>query len=247
MISKRNLLRAGILGAAGLSIAAPKLVLPANAQATPASGQSGAERYVAWLKRFEQFETQSRAVVPHQVAVPVPASLTGTEDNLLGPFYRPGAPTIYSISAPHEPGVMMIISGRLWSSATRQPIPGGVIHIWRADMNGRYDNSDPRHPPKPDVFVNRGIIYTDINGAYAYITVHPGKYWNLNQYRPPHIHYMVFADGHVPLITQLYFDGEPENKIDPFIKQSLIIKLSKQQSYGKTIEVGTFDIVLDPL
>jgi protocatechuate 3,4-dioxygenase beta subunit len=79
------------------------------------------------------------------------------------------------------------------------------------------------------------------------MTIHPGKYLNGSQYRPPHIHYMVYADGHQPLTTQLYFDGEPDNKIDPFIKKSLIIKLSKQQRYGQTFEVGEFDIVLDPL
>lgn len=241
------MLRTGLTAVTGLALASTQLVLPASAQSTPPSGQSGADLYVHWLNRFGAFETRSRPVVPHQSMPPLPASLAATEDNIEGPFYRPGAPTRYTIISPYEPGTMMVISGRVWSTATRKPIPGAVLHIWQADMNGRYDNSDPNSPSKPGVFVNRGILYTDINGGYEYQTVHPGKYLNGSQYRPPHIHYMAFADGHLPLTTQLYFDGEPDNKIDPFIKKSLIIKLDTQQRYGKTFEVGEFNIVLDPL
>jgi len=41
------------------------------------------------------------------------------------------------------------------------------------------------------------------------------------------------------------FEGDPFNKVDPFIKQSLIIKMKKVTVGSGTFELGQFDIVLD--
>jgi protocatechuate 3,4-dioxygenase beta subunit len=62
-------------------------------------------------------------------------------------------------------------------------------------------------------------------------------------WRPPHIHYRVQA-GMKSLITQLYFEGDPHQEKDQFIKKELIIKLSKQKKGEVEYETGTFDIVL---
>jgi catechol 1,2-dioxygenase len=50
----------------------------------------------------------------------------------------------------------------------------------------------------------------------------------------------VSAPGHRPLTTQLYFDGDPYNKVDPFIRPELVMKLGDEQ--GR--KAARFDFVL---
>jgi len=190
------------------------------------------------------------AVPPAQPIVPAtvhPQPFSVTEDNIEGPYYRAGAPTRFAITQPYEPGVAMVISGRVWGFDTKKPIANAVLHIWQADEKGHYDNDDDQHPPAIDEFINRGIIFTDAQGRYEYQTIHPGAYQiGPKAWRPSHIHYMVLAPGYQTLTTQLYFDGDPHNASDRFIKQSLIIKLLKPKRHSKTFETGVFDIVLKP-
>ena len=61
------------------------------------------------------------------------------------------------------------------------------------------------------------------DGSYSFKTIIPGHYLNGSQYRPAHIHVTVTAAGHKSLTTQLYFEGDPYNSIDPFIEDSLIM------------------------
>jgi catechol 1,2-dioxygenase len=45
------------------------------------------------------------------------------------------------------------------------------------------------------------------------------------QYRPAHIHVKVSAPGFQTITTQLYFEGDKYNAIDPFIHASLIMPI----------------------
>ena len=69
------------------------------------------------------------------------------------------------------------------------------------------------------------MVRTDAKGAYRFETIIPGHYLNGPQYRPAHIHVKVHVGGSELLTTQLYFEGDPYNDVDPFIKQALIMKL----------------------
>ena len=89
------------------------------------------------------------------------------------------------------------------------------------------------------------LIITDDMGAYEYETIHPGAYQiGPNAWRPPHIHYLVRASGYRELITQLYFRGDPHQREDQFIRQSLIIDLREERTTRGTYKTGTFDIIL---
>jgi catechol 1,2-dioxygenase len=231
---------AGLASLAGL--AAGKLVLAGGAKPTPQSGD--AEDYVDFLNR-KGGVALAAAAAPAATSLVLPRSVQPTEPNIIGPYYRPGAPTRYTILSPYEPGTVMLIRGRVWGYDTKAPIANAPIHVWQANDQGRYENDpDPENPPAE--FVNRGIIFTDAQGAYEYLTIHPGRYLNGNQYRPSHVHYLLDVPGYRKLITQLYFKGDPYNGIDPFIRKSLIIDLQSEQRYGKTFESGVFDIVLRP-
>jgi protocatechuate 3,4-dioxygenase beta subunit len=239
--SRRDFLKRGvILGAGGTG-----LLLAASAQPTEASGDLG--HYADYLRQGLQGQGQGPAAGP----VPVqgqaqPANWNLTETNILGPYHRAGAPFRAKITPPLEPGTVLLISGRVWAQDTRQPLANCLIDVWQANAQGRYDNDDPANPPAATLFRNRARLVTDENGYYEYETIHPGAYQiGPNAWRPPHIHYWVRHAGYRSLVTQLYFQGDPHQQADQFIRQSLIIPLAMQQLPGnRQYKRGTFNIIL---
>jgi catechol 1,2-dioxygenase len=227
-VSRRDFMAAGLA-----AVGAGGLVLRAGAQPTPEAGDLAEYAKVLWAR---------------DKSMPAaPARLVATEDCILGPYHRQGAPYRAKVTPPLEPGVVLLISGRVWAIDKRKPLPAARLDIWQANARGRYDNDDPRNPPRKDLFVNRARVVTDETGAYEFETIHPGPYQiGANEWRPSHIHYLVAAPGYRPLVTQLFFKGDPHNKTDAFIKDSLIIELGKRKIGDATIEVGTFDVVLEP-
>ena len=157
-----------------------------------------------------------------------------TEDNILGPFYKSGAPFENDLAAGLD-GELMLIQGTVFGCDCVTPLVGAVVDIWQADSDGAYDNSG---------FVLRGKIETDADGRYAFYTVKPGWYLNGDQFRPAHIHYKVSHPDGVALTTQLYFEGDPYIPIDPFVKDSLVIPLAPGDVNGNQGLIGTFDVVL---
>lgn len=227
--SRRDFVRQGCLG---LAVAgAGGLVLRAGVAPTPSSGSLG---------DYARFLAQANDQVPQPAA-----KWAATEDNILGPYYRSGAPFRAKITPPLEAGKVLLVSGRVWGIDTRKPLKGAILDIWQANAEGRYDNDDPKNPPAKDVFKNRARLLTDENGYYEYETVHPGPYKiGPTAWRPSHIHYLVRADGYKTLVTQLYFKDDPHNKTDDFIKASLIIEPRPVKVAAGSYESGVFDIVL---
>jgi protocatechuate 3,4-dioxygenase beta subunit len=223
--------------ALGLAVVggAGEFLLQPQARATPSSGTLGS--YAAFL------DAEARGLVaPEKLAEP---KWQATEDNILGPYYRAGSPFRGKVTPPLEPGKVMHIKGRVWGLDTKRPLAGVVLDIWQANDKGRYDNDDPKNPPKEGVFVNRTRLLTDEHGYYEFETVHPGRYQiGDKEWRPAHIHYLVRHPKYKQLVTQLYFEGDPYNKTDSFIKPSLIIGLKPVKTPGGVYHSGTFDIVL---
>jgi protocatechuate 3,4-dioxygenase beta subunit len=235
--SRRTFLRQSLLG---LGVAtASGLTLKAGAQPTESSGGLGS--YGDYLTN------QGESIDAPPAEADLSSKWTATEPNILGPFHRTNAPYRGKITPPLEPGTVLLIAGTLWGLDTQKPLPGVTLDIWQANIQGRYDNDDPLNPPAPDIFLNRARVLTDEHGRYEYETIHPGAYkTSPTTWRPPHIHYLVRAKGYKPLITQLYFSGDPHQAKDAFIHQSLIIDLEHLKRDQTTYEVGTFDIILAP-
>ncbi len=201
------------------------LVLPAMARPTEAAGVP--EDYL----RFVTTSTE-----PPQAP---------TADNVTGPFHRPGAPFRAKLNPPLEPGTPLVINGRVWGADTRRPLPGATLDIWHADASGEYDNSDPDDPPPAGLYRNRARLIADESGYYEYETIHPGHYpLTDEQLRASHIHYLIRYPGYRALVTQLFFEGDPHNDTDPFVKDPLIITLKTIKAARGVFETGTFDIVL---
>lgn len=146
-----------------------------------------------------------------------------TEDNIEGPYYRPGAPMRADFRDPGMPGTHLTLTGRVLAADCAAPIAGALLDVWQANAAGQYDN-DGHAPVRADQFVLRGKITTDAQGAFRLDTIVPGRYLNGDDYRPAHIHVKLSAPGRGLLTTQLYFHDDPYNSRDPWIRSSLIMR-----------------------
>jgi catechol 1,2-dioxygenase len=225
-LSRRNFLRTSASGLASLGVAG--LVLRADAAPTAASGEAG---------EFQKYLAGER--IP---PLPEKGPEKLTEDNILGPFHRPGAPFRAKITPPAEPGQILVIRGRVWGHDTRRPLAGAVLDIWQANHEGKYDYEGPLADAPGELFKYRARVTADETGFYEYETIHPGYYTG----RTKHIHYLVKHPGYKELVTQLYFKGDPRNASDRFYRESLAVDIVAEERGGVTIELGVFDIVLAP-
>ncbi len=175
-----------------------------------------------------------------------------TESEILGPFYRFGAPFRSRLAGPDEPGDRLVLTGTVFSSDCRTLLPRALIEVWQANHAGLYDTNKPGNFTDATTFQLRGMLYTNEKGQYEIETIVPGRYPippnlpGLEKYvgltRPAHIHFRVMESLHVPVTTQLYFKGDPFIANDPWAghKRSLAIDLKQD---GK-LRRGVFDIVL---
>jgi catechol 1,2-dioxygenase len=171
-----------------------------------------------------------------------------TENTTAGPVYRKGAPWRTRLCSPGEPGDALAIVGTVTRQDCRS-LAETTLDVWQTNARGWYSNllglSDPA---KPGTFHLRGRMLTDHEGRYRFDTVVPGRYpffWPFT--RPCHIHMIVTHPSCKTLTTQIFFEGDPYNRWDPWWKSSLTIHLDAHaESDGRRISVGTFDIVLEP-
>ena len=175
-----------------------------------------------------------------------------TERDIIGPFYRFGAPFQTKLAGPNEPGERLVISGTTYSSDCRSRLPNTLIEIWQANKAGLYDTVKPGNFTEHVDFHLRGMMLTDQQGNYEFETIMPGRYPvppnlpGLEKYagltRPAHIHFRVSESLHVPLTTQLYFKDDPFIAKDPWAsrKPSMAIGLKQDGSLLR----GTLNIVL---
>jgi len=175
-----------------------------------------------------------------------------TAQDIIGPFYRFGAPFQTKLLGPDEPGQRLIVAGTVYGSDCRTRLPNTLIEVWQANDAGLYDTDKPGNFTERNAFRLRGMMLTDQQGNYEFETIVPGRYPippnlpGLEKYagltRPAHIHFRVSESLHVPLTTQLYFRDDPFIAKDPWAgrKPSSAITLKQE---GKFLR-GAFDIVL---
>lgn len=166
-----------------------------------------------------------------------------TSTEVLGPFFRKGAPNNTTLRIPGEPGFPLRVAGKV-SNTKGQKVQGVKIDIWQADHAGLYDVQGYRYRTK---------LLVDTASEYAIETIMPGHYDD----RPAqHIHYMISAPGHKTLITQAYFatdpffDGDPDKnyrKRNMVSSRELIRTVSLYEAPGQPRAAIQFDICLETL
>jgi protocatechuate 3,4-dioxygenase beta subunit len=161
----------------------------------------------------------------------------------LGPFYKREAPHTSVLRAPGDSGMPLALAGVVYDTRGAV-VPDAKLEIWQTDNAGHYDIEGYRY---------RTVLEPGAKGSYAIESVMPGHYpTRVCQ----HVHYLVTAPGHKPLITQLYFatdpvfDGDPDKnfKRDPLITsrelvRPVVIKGDPQQ----IVAAVNFDLVMETL
>jgi len=134
-----------------------------------------------------------------------------TTTDILGPFYRPGAPIRSNINPAGFSGDLLHVSGTVFKEDGTTPFQNCFIEIWQCDQHQIYDNTS-------DDYTYRGAQKTLADGKYHFMTTQPVAYPaapNSNVYRPAHIHMRVSGEKQQDLITQIYFKGDPNIENDP--------------------------------
>ena len=153
-----------------------------------------------------------------------------TESDMLGPFYKEGAPFKQTLGEGVKEGERLIITGKVTDTRC-QPIKNAVLDIWQANSTGKYDNEG---------FTLRGKINTDNDGNYVIDTIVPKEYAAGDINRPGHIHLKVGAPNQPILTTQLYFEGDPY--LTDREDKSLIMKVTDDKNGTKK---ANFDFVIE--
>jgi catechol 1,2-dioxygenase len=188
------------------------------------------------------------------------ANREGSQGTILGPFHLPDAPVLEApFELPHrpdEPGDRTVFRGRV-TGAGGTPLPGANLDVWQADASGAYSGFMPG-PPEGNL---RGQVRADADGRYEVRTVIPGPYtipldgptgkltaaagWS--PWRPAHIHLIVSAEGHEPLVTQLFIDSSDylDSDVASAVKPELIVHLRPSDDEPGWLEFE-YDFALSP-
>ena len=165
---------------------------------------------------------------------------TPTTTDILGPFYRPGAPFTKNLNPPNFTGEVLNLSGTIFKEDGKTPM-SCLIEIWQCKQDKLYDNVS-------DDFLYRASQKVELDGKYNFITAIPIPYPNDENpdiFRPAHIHMRISANEQQDLITQIYLKDDPYLDTDPSTKSALSINriLPVKKIKDKESEIR-FDIVL---
>lgn len=175
-----------------------------------------------------------------------------TASDILGPFYRFGAPFRTKLAGPGEGGERLLLTGTVFTSDCKTPLQNALIEVWQANHAGLYDTNKPGNFTETTSMNLRGMLLTNERGHYEIETIMPGRYGippglpGLEKYagltRPAHIHLRVMESLHVPLTTQVYFKGDPYIARDPLARHKPMLAVALKED-GK-VRRGVFDIAL---
>lgn len=163
-------------------------------------------------------------------------SAGATEATVLGPFHMTQSPRRELGDSIDEVGhdEVCLVSGRV-RSVDGTPLAGASVDVWHADDAGFYDVQQPGVQPAGN---GRGLFATDAEGRFHFRTVVPVHYpiptdgpvgalleaTGRHPFRPAHVHFLVEADGHLPLTTHVFVAGSPYLGSDAVfsVKRSLV-------------------------
>jgi len=140
-----------------------------------------------------------------------------TETTILGPFYVPGSPwrefgsSMVEYADGGEPAV---IRGSV-RGVDGTPIEAAVLDVWQNAATGYYAVQQPGVQPATNL---RGRYRTGPDGRYELRTIRPVPYpvpddgpvgellraTGRHPWRAAHLHAIVSADGHLPVVTHLF-------------------------------------------
>jgi protocatechuate 3,4-dioxygenase beta subunit len=155
------------------------------------------------------------------------AHTTGTSSSVLGPFHIEGAPELPNGGDlwKGQVGEPLVVSGRVLDDKGR-PATGTVLSVWQNGGNGLYSQQDASNSPTN----YHGRLTVADDGTFSYSTVRPVSYTvpddgpagdmlkalGRHAWRPAHLHVIIQAPGHKPLVTEFF----PED--DQYLDQDAV-------------------------
>jgi catechol 1,2-dioxygenase len=147
---------------------------------------------------------------------------TETSASMLGPFWRLNSPVTEnggSIIRSPTPGPVLFAEVSV-VDGNGAPITDAVVDIWQSSTEGLYENQDPN---QADMNL-RGQFRTDANGKFSFRSILPAGYpipvdgpvgdfisavKRPHNYRPAHIHFLIYKPGFKTMISQIYVNDDP--------------------------------------
>ena len=151
---------------------------------------------------------------------------TETTANLLGPFWRMNSPRTESgasIVRSPTPGPAIFVN--CWVKDQKgNPVAGAEVDVWHSSPEGFYEQQDPN---QADMNL-RGQFTTDKDGRFWFRSVKPAGYpipidgptgdllraGKRHNYRPAHLHFLIFRQGFKTLISQIYSPDDDRLETD---------------------------------
>jgi len=144
-----------------------------------------------------------------------------TSANLLGPFWRAGAPRMKngeSIVRSPTPGKPLFFTGCI-VDLDGNPVAAAEIDVWHASPEGLYENQDPNQAE----WNLRGRFVSDEHGVFSFRSVKPAGYpvpmdgptgallraQGRHPFRPAHLHALIYKPGFKTLTSQIYSHDDP--------------------------------------
>lgn len=145
---------------------------------------------------------------------------TETHASMLGPFWREDQPLSASgdtLVRSATQGPALVVDVRVEDSSGR-PVEGAEVDVWHSSPEGLYENQDPTQAE-----MNlRGRFCTDSGGRFGFKSVKPAGYpipidgpvgelvkaTGRHNYRPAHLHFMIYKPGFKTLISQIYVPND---------------------------------------
>jgi len=151
-----------------------------------------------------------------------PTDLGLTPSQTVGPFLAialtwEDGPELVAVGTPGA----VLIEGVLTDGAGL-PVPDGLLEIWQADPDGRFDHpDDPRGARVFPGFRGFGRCPTDADGRFWFRTLVPGAVpGERGRSQAPHVDVSVFARGLLDrVVTRMYFPaGDGLSQDDPVLE-----------------------------
>ncbi|MEU0877428.1 dioxygenase [Lentzea sp. NPDC005914] len=191
---------------------------------------------------------------------------SATPATVLGPFHIDGSPELDfgGDMSDDVAGTPLYLTGTVRSlDGTAVP---AVLDVWQADADGAYE----AQLSDVDEARLRAKYRAREDGSYCVRTIAPKGYsipmdgpvgalisqTEISHFRPAHVHFLVTAEGHEPLITHLFEEGAEYLDSDVVFgtKQELVVAFEPREP-GPTPDGGTsavpwlqarYDFVLQP-
>jgi len=172
---------------------------------------------------------------------------TETSASLLGPFWRANSPRTEnggSLLRSPTPGPAFVFNGHVLDRQGK-PVAGAEVDVWHSSTAGLYENQDPLQAE-----MNlRGKFTTDETGTFTFRSIKPVGYpipadgnvvgellraQHRHNFRPAHVHVLIFKRGFKTLISQVYMPDDPliEDDVQFGVTRALIGDLIRHDGEG---------------